>query len=34
MFTDVATSRPLWGDPGYPVVTFPQDDYNNWLLIQ
>jgi serine/threonine-protein kinase len=35
MFTDVATSRPLWGlDNDYPVSTFPQDDYNNWLLIQ
>jgi hypothetical protein len=34
MFTDVATSRPLWGAPGYPVVTAFQDDYNNWLLIQ
>jgi hypothetical protein len=34
MFTDVGTSRPLWGWPGYPVSTFPRADHNNWILIR
>jgi hypothetical protein len=39
-FTDVATSRPLWGYHGYPVSTGikslygDQSLYNEWVLIQ
>jgi hypothetical protein len=33
-FTDVATSRPLWGDLGHPVITATQTDYNDWVLTQ
>jgi hypothetical protein len=33
-FTDVATSRPLWGSGGDPVLTYQQIIYNNWLPIQ
>jgi hypothetical protein len=33
-FTDVVTSRPLWGTPGSPVLTADQAIYNDWRLIQ
>lgn len=33
-FTDVATSLPLWGDPGHSVSTYSQTFYNDWFLIQ
>jgi hypothetical protein len=33
-FTDVATSLPLWGDPGYPVHTYSQTFYNDWYVGQ
>jgi hypothetical protein len=32
-FTDVATSRPLWGTPEYSIGTYDQPPYNNWKLI-
>jgi hypothetical protein len=34
IFTDVATSRPLWGTPGYPVKTATQFQYNQWSIFQ
>ena len=35
MFTDVATSRPLWGDYGDTEVrTWDQPSDNDWVLIQ
>jgi hypothetical protein len=34
MFTDLATSRPLWGYPGYQVLTGAQSPYNDWVSIQ
>ena len=34
MFTDVATSLPLWGNPGNRVGTYAQNPHNDWGLSQ